>query len=156
MISKIFAAILSTLLMSANAPAEESGPPQGAGARYSFHQVADGFLRLDSQTGAVALCSQQPVGWACLVAPEDRATFESEIARLRQENAALRQIVLSHGLPLPPATMPGPQADNGGDRVILRLPDNADLDRAIAFVTRAWHSLVAAIASAQNYLLHKS
>lgn len=155
MISRVLAAIVSTLLLTATVPAEDTGPQSG-GARYSFHKVADGFLRLDAQTGAVALCSQQPVGWACLVTPEDRAAFENEIARLRRENAALKQTLKSHGLPLPPVTMPGPQAADHGDRVILRLPDNADLDRAIAFIGRVWHSLVAAIANAQNQLLRKS
>lgn len=154
MFSRIFAAVVSTLLLTATLPAAETAPPQSGGARYSFHRVADGFLRLDTQTGAVALCSQQPVGWACLAAAEDRAAFESEIARLRQENAALEQILRSHGLPLPPATKPASQAGGHGDQVILRLPDNADLDRAIAFIGRTWHSFVAAIASAQHRLLH--
>ena len=42
-------------------------------------------MRLDTQTGQVALCGRQTVGWACLAAPEDRTVLENEIARLRKK-----------------------------------------------------------------------
>lgn len=158
-IGRVFAAVAgvaATLLLTATVPAEEPGPSPGGAARYSFHKVADGFVRLDTATGAVALCSQRPVGWACVAAPEDRTAFENEIARLRKENAALKQALLSRGLPLPPGTMPEAQPGDGGDSVILRLPNNADLDRVMAFIGRVWHSLVEAVGNAQNALLHKS
>ena len=75
--------------------------PDTAGGRYTLNKVADGFIRLDTQTGEVTQCSQRTVGWACQAAPEDRDAYESEMARLRGENAALKQALLSHGLPLP-------------------------------------------------------
>ncbi len=72
-------------------------------------------MRLDTQTGEVALCSQHAVGWACEAAPEDRAVLENEIARLRSENAALKKEILARGLPLPPGATPEPPvAANGG------------------------------------------
>src|SRR5579872_170017 len=81
------------------APARADAPaPDSEGGRYVFSKQADGFLRLDTQSGAVALCSQQPVGWACQTAPEDRAVFENEIARLQSENAALKKVLLAHNL----------------------------------------------------------
>src|SRR5579863_10507674 len=80
-------------------------PPDTAGGRYMFAQQPDGqsssYLRLDTRTGEVALCSQRAVGFACEAAPEDRAVLENEIARLRAENAALKKDILSRGLPLP-------------------------------------------------------
>src|SRR5580658_8651134 len=94
--------------------------PDTAGGRYMFEKQPDaqgqdhvGYLRLDTQTGEVALCSQRSVGWACEAAPEDRAVLENEIARLRAENAALKKEVLSRGLPLPAGIMPEPLAQNG-------------------------------------------
>src|SRR4029077_21112702 len=87
--------------------------PDTEGGRYVFSKKAGGFLRLDTQSGAVALCSEQPVGWACQAAPEDRGRFEDEIARLQNENAALKKIILAHGLSLPPGAAPGaPAAQN--------------------------------------------
>jgi hypothetical protein len=117
--------------------------------------VAEGFLRLDTQNGEVSLCSRQTVGWACLAAPDDRAALENEIVRLRNENAALKKSLISRGLPLPPGVMPEPPGAGRRD-LTLRLPDNADLNRVVAFVGRVWHRLVDAIAKAQNQVLHKS
>jgi hypothetical protein len=156
MMNKTFAAIVATLFLTSAVAADETPPPHSGDARYSFHKVADGYVRLDMQTGAVALCSRQPVGWACVAAPEDRAVLENEIERLQKENAALKQTLLSHGLPLPPGAMPQPPTDDSGNSVTLRLPNNADLDRVMAFIGRVWHGLVAAIANAQNQVLHKS
>ena len=90
--------------------------------------VSSGSTR---KTGEVALCSQRTVGWACQAAPEDRAALENEIARLRSENAALKQAILSRGLPLPAGTTPEPPGAQNGD-ITFRLPGNADIDRAVA------------------------
>jgi len=156
MTSKAIAAVIAVLLVSASAFAEDAAAPETAQPRYSFYRVADGFLRLDTQTGEVALCSRQPVGWACLAAPEDRAVIENEIARLRKENAALKQDLLSRGLPLPPGTTPEAPTNGNGKELTLRVPNNADLNRVMAFVGHIWHRLVEAIANAQNQVLHRS
>jgi hypothetical protein len=155
MINKTLAAIVATLVLTATVPAEETPAPPSGEARYSFHKVADGYVRLDTVTGAVALCSRQPVGWACVAAPEDRVVLENEIERLHRENAALKQALLSRGLTLPPGATPEP-ADDNSDSITLRLPNNADLDHFVAFIGRVWHRLVEAIANAQNQVLHKS
>jgi hypothetical protein len=88
------------------------------------------------------------------VAPEDRAAYENEIARLRSENAALKGDILSRGLPLPVGVMPEPPA--GGNEITIRFPDDTDLDRAMAFVDRVWRRLVEAIARAQHQVLDKT
>ncbi|HTV34867.1 MAG TPA: hypothetical protein VMF12_00425 [Xanthobacteraceae bacterium] len=155
MIRKAFAAIIAGLVLTASAVAEDSPTPPNDEGRYTFHKVTDGFLRLDKETGEVALCSQQAVGWACLAAPEDRAVLENEIARLRKDNAALKADLLSHGLALPPGIMEEPPAAGGGRSVTFRLPDSADFDRVMLFVGRLWHHLVDAIANAQNQVLHR-
>jgi hypothetical protein len=154
MISKGFAGVIAAMIVTSPALAEDTTPGNGE-ARYSFSKVADGFLRLDTQTGEVSLCSRRTVGWACLAAPEDRAVLENEIARLRSENATLKKDILSRGLPLPPGTMPEPPVVQNGDHA-LRLPSDADLNRVMTFVGRVWHRLVEAIVRAQNQILHKS
>jgi hypothetical protein len=154
MIARVFAAFIAALVLT-KAAAAENAPPQGGDARYTFHRVADGFVRLDAQTGEVALCSQHAVGWACVAAAEDRTVLENEIDRLRRENAALKRELLARGLPLPNGTLPEPSAGDNGGGVTVRLPDDADIARALAFVGRMWRHLVEAIANAQNQVLRK-
>jgi len=156
MFSKAFAlaAALAVCCLSTPIFADE-GTPDTNGGRYTLNKVADGFVRLDTQTGEVALCSRRTVGWACQVAPEDRAAFESEIARLRGENAALKQALLSHGLPLPSGAAPEPSGSHDND-ITIRLPDNADIDRAVAYVGRLWNRFVDAVNRAQKQMLNKS
>lgn len=154
MFSKVLAIAIAALCLNAPAIADDATPDTGGG-RYTLNKVADGFLRLDTKTGDVTLCSQRAVGWACQAAPEDRAAFESEIERLRGENAMLKQAMLAHGLPLPPGMAPEPQGGHGND-ITIRLPDNADIDRAVAYVGRIWQRFVEAVTRAQQQMLNKS
>jgi len=139
--------------------------PDTAGGRYMFEKQPDaqgqdhvGYLRLDTQTGEVALCSQRSVGWACEAAPEDRAVLENEIARLRAENAALKKEVLSHDLPLPPGANPEPGAASpmAQNSVTLQLPSDADIDRMVAYAGQLWHRFIDAVDRAQQQVLNKS
>jgi hypothetical protein len=138
----------------------DDATPDTAGGRYIFNKQADGFVRLDTRSGQVALCSQRAVGWACEAAPEDRAMLENEIARLRSENIALKKDILSRGLPLPPGAAPEPPvAENGAPQISvpnLHLPSDADVDRMVALANRVWHRLIDAVERAQKRILDKS
>lgn len=149
-----FAAVVACFCLIAPAFADDA-MPENDGGRYTFSKVADGFLRLDTQTGEVSICSQRTVGWACQAVPEDRAVLESEIARLRHENAALKKDMLARGLPLPAGTLPEPPVVRDGDHALPpRL--HSDLDRMMDLVDRMWHRLVEAITHAQKQMLNKS
>ena len=149
-----FAAVVAGFCLMAPALADDA-MPENDGSRYTFSKVTDGFLRLDTQTGEVSICSQRTVGWACQAAPEDRAVLESEIARLRNENAALKKDMLARGLPLPAGTLPEPPVVRDGDHALPpRL--HSDLDRMMDLVDRMWRRLVEAIAHAQKQMLNKS
>jgi hypothetical protein len=154
MIGKASVAIIAGLMLCMPAFAEDASPDNGQG-RYTFNKVPDGFLRLDTQTGEVSLCSQRSVGWACTALPEDRAVLEDEIGRLRSENGALKKELLSRGLPLPSKAAPSPPVVQNGPPA-LRSPGNADIDRMMAFVGQVWRRLVGAIANAQRQVLHSS
>jgi hypothetical protein len=149
-----FAAVVAGFCLTAPALADDA-MPDNDGSRYTFSKVAEGFLRLDAQTGEVSICSQRTVGWACQAVPEDRAVLESEIARLRHENAALKKDMLARGLPLPAGTLPEPPVVRDGDHALPpRL--HSDLDRMMDLVDRMWRRLVEAIAHAQKQMLNKS
>ena len=147
------ASAVAAIVLIGSARADEP-TPDTEGGRYVFNKQANGFLRLDTRSGTVSLCTEQPVGWACQTAPEDRAAFENEIARLQNENAALKKVLLAHGLSLPPGVAPdAPSAQNDST---LRLPSDADIDRAIAFVGHVWQRFIDAIARAQKQVFNKS
>jgi hypothetical protein len=155
MIIKGFAVAVAALVLIAPAFADDAAMPDTGEGRYTLNKVTDGFVRLDTQTGEVSLCSKRSVGWACAAVPEDRALFENEIARLRAENGALKKDLLARGLPLPAGATPEPPAVRDGDRT-LRLPGDADIDRVVHFMGRVWHRLVDAITRAQKEVLNKS
>ncbi len=154
MTAKNFAIVITVLALIVPAFADAALPANDE-SPYIFKDVGDNVVRLNTRTGEVAVCTQRTVGWACQIAPEDRAVLEGEIARLRSENAALEEDILARGLPLPRGIMPEP-SDSGGSGVILRLPDDGDVDRAVAYVGRVWHRLVEAIAKAEHHMLNKS
>ena len=160
MIRSTLAAVAAALWFGALAtmPAVAETAPDTAGGRYMFEKQAGtenaGYIRLDTQTGEVALCSQRTIGWACEAAPDDRAVLENEIARLRAENGALKKALLSRGLPLPPGANPEQPAESS--QIVVPLPSNADIDRVVAMVGQVWHRFVEAIAQAQKQVFNKS
>jgi hypothetical protein len=155
--SMVLGIVALSMMVSARG---ESAPPDTAGGRYVFSKQADGFVRLDTQTGEVAICAPKTVGWACQAAPDDRTVLEDEIARLRSENAALKKDMLAHGLALPPGAPSQPplvQNEPPPDAAPnLRLPNDAEIDRMVALAERVWHRLLDAIDRAQRQVFNKS
>ena len=154
MFSKAVALAFAAVCLSTPVLADDATPDTDGG-RYTLNKATDGYVRLDTQTGEVALCSQRTVGWACQAVPEDRAVLENEIARLRKDNAALKKELLARGLPLPSGAMPEPPIVRDGDRP-PRLGSNPDVDRMVALVGKMWHQLVDAIVRAEKQVLNKS
>jgi hypothetical protein len=139
-----------TLVAPASA---EEGMPDSEHGRYSFSKVAEGYVRLDAQTGEVSVCSQRVVGWACQAAPDDRTVLEGEIARLRTENAALKKEMLAHGLALPGTATPESSGAHDND-ITIHLPDDSEIDRVVAYAGQLWHRFVDAIARAHKQVLN--
>jgi len=129
----------------------EAAPPLPP-SRFSFSRVEIGFLRLDRQTGQVALCSAHTVGWACEAVPEDRAALEKEIARLQDEVTSLKQELAE--LQPPPPRPPAPVPDTSGKR--LPVPSTEDIARARAYVEEAWRRLVEMLMNFQKDVMRKT
>ena len=89
-----------------------------SGNRYTMTPTDGGFLRLDSQTGTVSLCTRQDAAVQCRLAADERAALEGEIDRLRRENALLKSGT-ARILPALPK---------------LDLPSEADMDKALGFM----------------------
>jgi hypothetical protein len=132
--------------------------------RFAYHKIDDGYVRLDLRSGEVATCRPNPGGWTCTLAPEERTALENEIARLRRDNARLKNALLEHGLalpsstdtaaqtseaapPRPPAPIP-PQADAGERR-------QGEVDRIVSTMERWWRRVVELVATIQRDLQGK-
>ena len=73
---------------TANPTPPESG--ESADVRCAMTPVAEGFLRLDTRTGQVSLCTLNAGQAQCRASADERAAFEAEIDRLSKENAVLK------------------------------------------------------------------
>ena len=140
------AIVIACLLGLTTAVPGQQPTPESENGRFSFKQVPEGLLRLDGRTGQVSLCGKRTVGWACQAAPEDRAALEGEIARLQGENAALKRDLAARA-PSSPDAGKGSPAKPDQD---LKLPSDADLDRAMSFLERAWRRLIEMVQNMQR------
>jgi hypothetical protein len=158
---RIIAAILLVGLAAGAPPAAAQSTDAGDSGRFSFKEVPDGLLRLDTRTGQVSLCSKVSE-WACRTLADDRAALESEIGRLIDENAALRKQLEARAAPqaspngpapvtpvLPPAATPpngppapSPQAAPKSGERDLTLPSDKDIDRMMAVLEKMWRRLL--------------
>ncbi|MBI4274746.1 MAG: hypothetical protein HY659_08620 [Rhizobiales bacterium] len=135
----------------------QTAAPENDDGRFTFNRVADGFLRLDTRTGQVSLCSRRPAGWACETIPDERTALENEIARLQSNNGVLKKELLANGLSLPGSVKaPPPAGIDEKNELTLRLPSNADIDRMMAVVEKVWRRLVEMIGNLQKDVLRKT
>lgn len=113
--------LTALVLVMANAAIAEPADPQTAeNGRYSMTPVQDGFLRLDTRTGAVAMCRVVNGAPECRLAADERAALDNEIGRLQAENRDLRAKAAGARAANPPSNLPSDQ----------------DMDRALSFAER--------------------
>jgi hypothetical protein len=138
-VMRVFALILFLSLASFAGASAQTTTPDGESGRYSFSPIADGVLRLDTRTGQVSQCSRSDAGWTCKAVPDERSALETEIARLQNENATLKKELLARGLPVP--GVPSPPGTKPGEPE-LKLPSDAEVDKVISFLEKAWRRLI--------------
>jgi hypothetical protein len=142
-------------------PVASTPTPGGGDGRYTFHRVQDTFVRLDTRTGQVSMCGHGASGWACQAVADERTALESEINRLQGENAALKREMLSRGLALPGGVKPESPLAKAPDKApdpntSLNVPSEADLDRMMAFIAKAWRKMVEMMADVQRDIQRKN
>lgn len=138
-------------------PAKEPGSPE-ASARYAFSRVETGFLRFDSVSGQVALCSQRSAGWACQAVPDDRAALDSEIARLHAEVTQLKSEIAALRAPVEPPRPPAdlaPRVEGDAKTGGLKLPTDDDIKWARAAIEKLWRQFVDMVAEFQKDVQRK-
>ncbi|TIR35850.1 MAG: hypothetical protein E5X07_10650 [Mesorhizobium sp.] len=74
-------------LVAASAFSEEAD-------RYRLEKSATGYVRMDTQTGAMSICEERSGQLVCKMAADERAAFQDEIDRLQNSVKALDQRVV--------------------------------------------------------------
>lgn len=101
--------------------------PDSENGRFTLSPVPGGVMRLDSRTGKVSICRQKGEAWACEAAADDRAAYEQEISRLQEKVAKLEGQLRT------------------GDKTEMKLPSDADVDKAMTFfenILRRFKSMI--------------
>jgi hypothetical protein len=145
------AALACTLLTLALAPAgAETAMPDSENGRYTFNQTPDGLLRLDGRTGHVSICAKRDAGWACAIVPDERSALETEIVRLQNENVLLKKELIGRGIALPAGARAPDTSAEKSNELVLKLPNDADLERAMTFFEKIWRRLIEMVQSVQK------
>ena len=96
--------------------------------RFTMTPADKGFVRLDTETGAVSFCSRQATGaFKCVLAPDDRQKLVREIDNLKAENEEMRQ-ELARLRPL--------SREPGDEPRKFRLPSEQEVDKALTYLQR--------------------
>ncbi|GKQ51610.1 hypothetical protein [Bradyrhizobium sp. Ce-3] len=147
--SKLFIAIAAVLIASGAARAQTT--PDTENGRYALSPAGDGFLRLDTRTGAVSTCTNSSAGWACYMVPDERAALDAEIGRLQVDNDRLKGELAARApsaktdeaLPKSDQLKKAePKVAEGERKIEIPLPSDRDMDRMMSFLERAWRRLI--------------
>jgi hypothetical protein len=93
-------------LLAGTAAGEETKPVN----RFAVQPSDDGFVRLDTQTGAVSHCGRRQGVWFCEKLVEDQTAIEQEIDALRTRVDGLARQVDSLAARAPAARQPAATA----------------------------------------------
>ena len=96
------AIMLFGLIIAGTAAGDDAKPTN----RFAVQPSEDGFIRLDTQTGAVSHCGRRKGVWFCEKLVEDKTAIEQEIDALRGRIDALAKRV--DALAARPAATPPP------------------------------------------------
>ena len=103
-------------LTAASAQAEDAG-------RYRLEKSADGYIRMDTQTGAMSKCQEQNGQLVCRMAADERTAFQDQVDDLQESVKALdaRVARLENSL---------------SARVESKLPSEEEFNRTIGYMER--------------------
>lgn len=113
--------------------------------RYAMNPAdGGGFVRLDTLTGEMSLCTRQDERWSCTTMSDDTTKSRGEVDDLKRENTALKAEIkrldemLGLGEKAPGALPPGSDAPArpgapGGPG--FRLPTEREVDQALDYFT---------------------
>ena len=103
-------------LVAASAFSEETD-------RYRLEKSANGYVRMDTQTGAMSICEERTGQLVCKMAADERAAFQDEVDRLQSSMKAMDERVtkLENSL---------------SARLESKLPSEEDFDKTMSYMER--------------------
>lgn len=120
---------VGTAALVALVAASSAGARAEVPGRYSMSPTQGGFVRLDTQTGTMALCTQKDAAapWSCADMPESADSSRQRIEALENENKALKDEVKR--LEEVFGQAPGAEAPKS-----FTVPDEKDVDKAFDYI----------------------
>ncbi|RRI06440.1 hypothetical protein EH240_04000 [Mesorhizobium tamadayense] len=109
-------------LVAASAYSEETD-------RYRLEKSANGYVRMDTQTGAMSICEERSGQLVCKMAADERAAFQEEIDRLQSSVRALDERVAK--------LESSPSA-----RLESQLPSEEDFNKTLSYMERFFRSFM--------------
>ena len=100
---------------------------QERAGRYTMSPIDGGFVRLDTETGAMSTCNRRDTKWVCEPMGDEGQSMRSELDRLRAENRRLEALA---GIPPQSEGLDAPTDKR------LELPSEEDVDKAFDYVER--------------------
>jgi hypothetical protein len=153
----VVASLPANLVSAQEAPDTENG-------RFALSPVPEGFLRLDTRTGAVSTCSSARGSWVCRASPDERAALDTEIGRLQEENKKLREQLAQSDTGTGKTDAPlgkedrkdldSKSAQAPSDKKVER-PLSAEHEKLLALIDRVWDQLLDMAARLQKKLSEK-
>jgi hypothetical protein len=86
-----FALTTGTGARAQNQDAEQANPETAS--RYQLRKHEEGYLRIDTQTGAMSLCKVEDVGLVCRLGAREREAYETALDTMQQQLDDLRDRV---------------------------------------------------------------
>lgn len=105
--------------------------------RYTMAPADGGFARLDTETGAMSLCTRKSGQWACEEMPDSTKDLRKENERLSAENKEMKADIrrMEEMLGLGEDKKDGEKrAERPGGK--LQLPSEEDVDKALGYIER--------------------
>lgn len=133
-------AVLMIAGLAGAAAAEQSAtqkptaaPQSAASARFTMTPTENGFLRLDSQTGQMAVCREADGQWSCAGIADQGLSTQQDLAALRKENRELKDRVSQlENMLMAFKERPGAGTPTG-PRTAFKLPSEKQVDRAFDY-----------------------
>ena len=123
-VSAIALIVLAATFASA---ADAQAPKPSVAGRYTMSPTDGGFLRLDTETGAVAFCAKKAEQWACNAVDDNRGAALKELERLALENRDLKAEL---------AEVRRLEAKSEPKSSKIELPTEEEVDRALSLMKR--------------------
>jgi hypothetical protein len=90
--------------------------------RYSLEKTADGYVRMDRQSGEMSVCKEADGQLVCRLAADERASYETSAAALAKRLDALERKVSA--------------LEAGSSKPLNALPSEEEFDRTLSMMER--------------------